>query len=385
MNYKLVPRFYYSFTFKDFINSFSKLSKFGKKKFLEDYFGTSSIYFTNYGRTGLKLLLSSVSTQNRTVGLQPFTCPTVIDAIIESGYKPIYIDVTDNYSIDPNSLEKRIKYIDILLITHTFGIPADIKKLLFFAGDKIIIEDCAHSLFSTYQGKPTGLFGDASIFSFGYGKYPSIGPGGFVVIKNKEIINEFKKRYYWLPTTNPAQEIKNIFKNYIYSVAFKEYIYGILTRRIGKKLDSQIDLTGKYSNFESQAYKSNVNIFIKKFSYYQKINEIQKKNGDFIINHINEEFDPPKLSSDKNWNYYVFPLRHDNRDQIVKYFQKNGIDSGKHFSGSLDYVRKFGYENGSCPNFEKIINTIFTIPVHSYLKKNTLEKIITLLQDYKCN
>lgn len=376
MSYKLISRFKYNYSISDLFFAFSHIKKTADKSPLENYFGTTSIYFTNYARTGLLLLLTSISNGKRLkVGVQPYTCHTIFRAIKNSGCEPVFIDINNNFTLDLASLKKKIENIDILIITHTFGIPADIDEIKQIAHNKIIIEDCAHSLFSEYKGKPTGTFGDASIFSFGYGKYPSIGPGGFTIISNKNLIAEFEKRFNTLPHSSFFDEYKNILKNIIYSLAFKRYIYGFLTYPVGKKLDAKLDFIGKYTVEEKKAFNSNVNILLKNFELYKKRNIQQRQNGLYVLGRLIKHANI-KEGHEKKFNYYIFPLLHHKRDSVVSMLLTNGIESGKHFALSIEWAREFGHQNGTCPNAEKLVKKIFTIPCHYSLKEKELDQII---------
>ena len=103
-----------------------------------------------------------------------FTCEVVPNAVINAGYTPIYVDINPiNYCMDPTVVEKLItKKTKVIIIQHTFGIPAQIEELIDIAKkyNLYIIEDCAVSLGSKYKGKLTGTFGDASIFHSNYQK-----------------------------------------------------------------------------------------------------------------------------------------------------------------------------------------------------------------------
>jgi perosamine synthetase len=57
-----------------------------------------------------------------------------------------------------------------------------------------VIEDCAHSLFATQNGKYAGLFGDFSAFSFNHRKQLSTGQGGFLLINSPEYAEKSKDK-----------------------------------------------------------------------------------------------------------------------------------------------------------------------------------------------
>ncbi len=178
---------------------------------IEEYFGNKKIFFLDHARTGLRLVLNSLDLpRNARIGVQILNCHTVFNAIVKAGYKPVFIDINDDLTISITDLAKEINEIDALIVTHLFGVPAAIDKIIPLMNDKPVIEDCAHSFLSRRAGRLTGTFGDAAIFSMGKGKFPSIGSGGFVVINNSSIISRFDESFLMLPENNLYSELKNI-------------------------------------------------------------------------------------------------------------------------------------------------------------------------------
>jgi dTDP-4-amino-4,6-dideoxygalactose transaminase len=57
----------------------------------------------------------------------------------------------------------------------------------------VVIEDCAHALFATYQGKAAGTWGDIGSFSFQMSKQMGLGDGGMGVTDSEE----WAKRLGW--------------------------------------------------------------------------------------------------------------------------------------------------------------------------------------------
>lgn len=78
----------------------------------------------------------------------------------------------------------------IILLSHLGGIiNPDIEEIADLCKKEniILLEDCAHSFSSTLNGKHSGLFGDAGVYSFYATKAIPAGEGGVVVTKNDEI------------------------------------------------------------------------------------------------------------------------------------------------------------------------------------------------------
>ena len=99
----------------------------------------------NTARTGLRLLLSSISNKPLKVGVQAFTCHTVFQAIKKSDHNSVFIDVNNDFQLCLVDLVAKIDDLDVLIITHTFGFPEQVEKIKEIAKNVIIIEDCAHS------------------------------------------------------------------------------------------------------------------------------------------------------------------------------------------------------------------------------------------------
>lgn len=385
MKSSLFPQFYCSYSISD---SLFSLLNHNNKKYNSDklinYFGKSKIYYTNYARTSLRVFLSSLKLKTGAkVGVQAYNCHTVFQAIKNAGYFPVFIDINENFTLNIKDLTNKSNQIDVLIITHTFGIPAelDIIKKLFI--NKIIIEDCAHSLFSRHNNQSVGSFGDASIFSFGYGKYPSIGPGGFICINNINLVGGFENEYNKLKSPPRSLEIINIIKNFFWALFFKKTIYGLFTYPIGKKLDNKLNFTGKSTFIESKGYASNINLFLHKFNIYYNKSKIQTRNGEYLYKHLSETLKLSKSLDCQQLNYFIFPVLSKKRDLIISFLFRNGYEAGKYFSKSLIWAREFGYNDGLCPKTEDIVDEIYTIPCYFSMNKNQLDRIINLIKENK--
>ena len=117
--------------------------------------------------------------------VQAFTCLAVPEVVIWCGAKPVYLDIDESLNLDIRLLEKSISSkTRIIIVQHTFGIPAkiDMIKKIAQKHNIILIEDCAHSLGAKYNSQKIGTFGDAAFFSFGRDKVISSVFGGLAFI-----------------------------------------------------------------------------------------------------------------------------------------------------------------------------------------------------------
>ena len=85
------------------------------------------------------------------VGVQPYTCSSVLTAIVAAGYQPLFIDINEQLTLDGDDLKRKLTQLNALIVTHTFGTPANIDQIKRLAGHLPILEDCAHAFLSRYE------------------------------------------------------------------------------------------------------------------------------------------------------------------------------------------------------------------------------------------
>jgi len=100
---------------------------------------------------------------------QANTCVPTIAAIVRCGAIPVLCDVDATGAMDPASAAIAISPATrALLPVHLYGHCADMTKLCVLAREHglHVVEDCAHALGATFDGRPAGSFGSLACFSF---------------------------------------------------------------------------------------------------------------------------------------------------------------------------------------------------------------------------
>ena len=376
----LIPRFYYTLPFFYYCKPLIK-----KTSYVDGiYTKSSNNYWFNNSRVGLRLLLDSMSTNKPLkVGVQAYTCHTVFQAIVRAGHSPIFLDLTDDFKLDLNHLKKNIYKIDVLIVTHTFGFPDDMDSIKKIAGEIVIIEDCAHSFLSKYKESYTGTICDAAIYSTGLAKFPAIGSGGWCTINKPGKFPLFTDKYAEISEQTQFSSFKNYLKVLIYSIMMKPPFYGLITYRLGKKLDKKLDLGNKYSFDEYKEHAWSQNILTRNFSFFDKMLAKNIENATLLSSLLKVRTSTLNQPKYNTLNYYIFPLLIDNRDELYDKLLKQNIEPGKHFHKSLIWASEFGYAKGDCSNTERIIERIITIPVHNGVNKKTITKISNIINEHK--
>jgi len=366
----LIPRLNYDFSLKDFVVGMKGLFKKNLRvPELEKLFDSNNIFFLNHARSCLQLFLEALELPpGSKIGVQVFNCDTVFRSITNAGYQPLFLDINDNFNIDINDLNSKLNEIKALIVTHTFGFPADIKKIKYICGNIPIIEDCAHSFLSRVDGKLTGTFGDASIFSYGNAKFPSIGEGGWMLINSNKYLNNFSEKYLRTPSQGILLQILSSFKNLFLNMLYNKYIYKFFTRPFKNHFFEKLDFTGKT---DSKIFKPNKIYFYllsEKMKHINAYLALQQKNAKFVINSI-DPIKMRKVEIEQNVepNYFMIPFIVSNPQAVIEIFFNNGIEIGQHFKNSINWAFQYGYKKNCCENAEILSIKYLTFPTYHSL------------------
>lgn len=377
----LIPRFNIDYGMKDFVYSLTNLKTEVDITELTKLFSNSSIGFTNSGRTSLYVILKALNLPaHSNVGVPLYCCPSVFDAIIQAGHRPLFLDIDpDNYTISPEHLEEKIDETEAVIAIHTFGRPADMDKIQKIAGEKPVIEDCAHALLSKYKGKLAGTIATAGFFSFRTGKYISAGEGGMITTRNPEIAENIKKEIEKLPEPSGTDEIKHTIKTCARSTLYHRPWFGMISLPLGSRIEDKVDLMNKYSFKIAKIRNTDLQIATKKLQDFQEKVKQQRKNSQYLLENLkNIDLKLPFENKDTYCNYYLFPVqvnKESERDRICESLRIKGIDTTKLFSKTPEIARlNYGYKE-DCPNTEKVASRILTIPNHYTLQKKGLQMI----------
>ena len=199
---------YLSSQFSDYKKILNKISKVVKRndftlgeevnKFernISKLIGAKHVLAVGSGTDAIMLSLKCLGVEKGDeVITTPFTFYATIGAIVTSGAKPVFVDVKDDYNIDPDLIEKKItKKTKAILPVHWGGKICDMKKISKIAKKYSIpiVEDACHAILAKKYGKFAGNFGSMGCFSLHPLKNLNAwGDGGFIIIKDSK---DFRK------------------------------------------------------------------------------------------------------------------------------------------------------------------------------------------------
>ncbi len=121
-----------------------------------------------------------------------FTLAPVPGAIQNAGAQIVLVEITDDYTIDLEDLEKKAKEskAKVLLISHMRGHLVDMEKVSAICKkyNIIMIEDCAHTMGASWKGIKSGNYGHLACFSTQTYKHMNSGEGGLLVTDDPDFI-----------------------------------------------------------------------------------------------------------------------------------------------------------------------------------------------------
>lgn len=120
----------------------------------------------------------------------PFTFPATPHALAWQGLQPVFADIDPlTLGLDPARVEAAITgRTSAILAVHVFGMPCDVKGLQEVAQrhNLRLIYDGAHAFDVSIDGRPLGMFGDATALSFHATKLFHTAEGGALIVGNAE-------------------------------------------------------------------------------------------------------------------------------------------------------------------------------------------------------
>lgn len=385
-NPSLIPRFNIDYNTKDFLSALIHFNTTPDVTPITRIFPNACISYTNSGRTSLYIILKALQLpEHSNIGVPLYTCPSVFDAILHAGHTPVFLDIDpDNYTLSPEHLAEKIDALDAVVAVHTFGRPAHMDEILKIAGDKPLIEDCAHALLSRYKGRLCGTIATAGFFSFRSGKYISAGEGGVIVTKDSQLATKIEEIIEQLPQPTLINEIKHTLATYARSTLYHKPWFGLISLPLGSKLEDRVDLMNKYTFNTTRIRKTDLHTITNKIKNFKEKVEMQRENSQYLIEQLsNCDLKLPLEAPDTYCNYYLFPIQLQNknqRDRLSEKLRAQGVDTAKLFSNTPQIAKQHYRYKGDCPNTEQVAEKILTIPNHYTLKKKELDKLISAVK-----
>ncbi|MDJ0624621.1 MAG: aminotransferase class I/II-fold pyridoxal phosphate-dependent enzyme [Desulfocapsaceae bacterium] len=162
-----------------------------------------------------------------TILCNSFTLAPVPGAIHNAGGKIELVEITEDYTVDLQDLEKKAADPSTkwFLISHMRGHLTDMEKVVDICQrhEVVLIEDCAHTMGASWNSRKSGTFGKIACFSTQTYKHLNSGEGGLLTTNDPEIIAKailysgsymLFDRHLSRPKTDVFEQFKKQIPNY---------------------------------------------------------------------------------------------------------------------------------------------------------------------------
>ncbi len=324
--------------------------------------------------------------------------------ILWADLNPIYVDCNkEDFNIDIEDLKNKITpKSKILVIQHTFGMPADISGAVSVAkqNNLILIEDCAHSLGAKFNNQKVGTFGKFSFFSFSRDKIISSVYGGMAVTNDDivgEKLKELQKRFgmpsnFWI-----FQQIFHpILLNYvilpIYNFLDLGKIFLVLSQffHILSKAVSWQEKRGQRPDYFPKALPNALAVMaLNQFNKLEKFNNHRRIISDYYFENLKDTNIKLPRKFDNRGNVFLrFAIEHKKaHDIIYDAWHKQNILLGDWYTTPIapfdTKIEEIRYTSGSCRNAEDLAKITLNLPTHINISQKDAERIVNFLKNYK--
>ena len=349
--------------------------------------------------------------QGDEVILTGFTCSVMPNAVWRVGATPIFADIDiETFGSDVSSIESKITPRTKLIVAqHSFGIPCKIKDIVKLGKEKgiFVVEDCAITLDSSFEGTKVGNWADAAIFSTDHTKPINTLIGGLFYTKDKMLYEKIKAYEEGLPNFTLSHQ-KRLFMQFMYerrNLTPLNYPRSILKSKIKRAIkyccpakDETTFLEADYqkqpSSCASYPYPAKMPSFLAQLGLFelQRWEHEKKRRINLLREYINiamcsdSSIFLPKTYF--NTNAEITPLRfvfrHPNSKKLEKkmarFIDVNGAWFRVPIVSCADGPESLGYSYGSCPVSEAAGDSIMNWPCNVPIGWEP--KVLNLFRDF---
>ncbi len=273
--------------------------------------------------------------------------------VVNVGATPVFVDVLDDYNIDPQMIKKAItKKTKAIIPVHLTGRMADMDQIIQIANENnlYVIEDAAQAVGASLNNKKSGSIGITGCFSLHPLKNLHVQGDGGIITTNDNTI------YYFI------KKLRN---------------HGLRNR-------DECEFWGYNSRLDNiQAAIARIKL--------QYIDEWNKRFIE-IANIYSEELKQvsivPKEDPKKVSIYHRYVIQHINRNRLRNYLKKNSIETRINYPVPLHLqpaAKDLGYKKGDLPKVEAQSKLILSLPIYAEIENSQIEHVIKTIKLFNKN
>ncbi len=289
------------------------------------------------------------------------TFSATASAVLYNDLIPVFVDS------DPETLGMSIEDLNrkydkdcvAVIPVHYAGHPVKMELLVPWARERglRIIEDCAHTSGSLYNGKPLGRWGDIGCFSFEEKKVMTTGDGGMICSDNPELLKDIRAmRWVGIDKDNwkTAQDYVSVNKD--------AYHWFYELKVLGWKYNMN-DLAASIG-----------------LAQLERLPEMNKRRSEIIKMYLEgikglKSIKPLLPYEPDNYVYQMFGVRAEKKEDLIIHLKSKGIATGCHYT-PLTMQPLFKPYASPCSVAEREYYKMITLPLHADLRDEEVDYIL---------
>lgn len=330
---------------------------------LAEYVGVKHCITCANGTDALQLALMTWNIgKGDAVFVPDFTFFSSGEVVPLVGATPIFVDIEDTYNISPESIEQAIQYVlqktdlkpRVIIAVDLFGQPADYKRIRQIA-DKynlLILEDAAQGFGGRIGEKRACSFGDIATTSFFPAKpLGCYGDGGAIFTDNDE----------W------AELLRS---------------YRVHGKGKDKYDNVRIGMNSRLDTLQAA-------VILEKMKFFD--DEIEKCNliAEEYTKYLKDIVKTPIVRDDmfSSWAQYTICFRNNlERETAQRILKENNIPTAVYYKKPMHRQEAFDGQHFlelNCSTTESICGCCLSLPMHSYLNIEEIQKITDKVKQVK--
>lgn len=327
-----------------------------------DYIGTKYAISLNSCTSALQLALESQDIKGEVI-LPSFTFVASANAIVNSGAKPVFIDIEyDTCNIDPKKIKEKItSKTEAIMPVHFAGQPCKMDEIMEIAKkyNLRIIEDSAECIGGLFNRQKAGSFG-VGCFSFFPTKNITTGEGGMITTDDDKLAEKISAlKAHGILSTTYEREKKE--KPWLRAASYAGYNYRMCD------ILSAVGL-----------------IQLRKLD---KMNDLRRENAHYLNKNLeNIEFIdiPVEMEKCKHvYQMYTIKVKNIDRTKFISKLKEKGVMASVHFDPPVHlqpYYLNSGWKKDDLKVTGEVSQSIVTLPMFPHLTKDELNFMIDAIE-----
>lgn len=330
----------------------------------KEYTKLPHAHFVNSNTVGLHLALNMLKKKYHwkdgdEIITTPITFVSTNHAILYEKLIPVFADIDDYLSLDPEDIKKKItdrtKAVMFVGVGGNTGRLEEVVNICKESDLKLIL-DGAHMAGTKLYDKHVGADADVSVFSFQAVKNLPTADSGMICWADEEM-DSWARKLSWLGISKDTFSRFNTSEN---SYKWEYNVPDVGFKYHGNSIMAAIGIIQlKYLDEDNKYRNELASIYDKLLGNENKVKLVKIA---------------PHCSSSR----HLYQIRIQKRDLLLQFFYDNEIFPGVHYIDNTKYPM-YSYARNTCANASMVSNEIISLPLHLNLNEEDVYTVVDVL------